>query len=85
MLPRLFEQRRHVLALIRDRRALGIVLVITAGRPARGAGDDRVELTLEFGDAAHSLVAIVVKPLSRAFGLPYHLDAKNPGPARNYS
>lgn len=82
--PRLFQQRRGVLALIGDGGALGVVLVVAAGRPARGAGDNPGEFAFELGDVAYRLVAVVVKPLSRAFRFPYHLMRKYPGPARNY-
>lgn len=48
----LVEQRRHVLPLERDGRALRVVLVVTARRPVACAGHDRGEVALQIGDPA---------------------------------
>jgi hypothetical protein len=63
----LVEQRRDMLPFEGDRSALGIVLVIAAGRPLGGAGDDRGELPLELGDLPEYLISIGIKPKPRYF------------------
>jgi hypothetical protein len=55
------EQCRHVLALERDGGALGVVLVVAAGRAVGRAGDDRAELPFEFGDLAEGLLAVGIQ------------------------
>jgi hypothetical protein len=56
------EQCREVLALERDRGAFGVMLVVAAGRAVGGAGDDRGELPLEFGDLAKGLLTVGIQP-----------------------
>jgi hypothetical protein len=54
-----------MLALERDRGALGIMLVVAAGRAVGGAGDDRGELPLELSDLTQGLISIGIQPKIR--------------------
>ena len=62
VLAGLHDERRHVLPLESERRALRVVLVVAAGRALARAGDDRGELPLKLRDPAQCLVAIGVQP-----------------------
>ena len=55
------KQRRDVLSLERDGGALGVVLVVAAGRAVGGAGDDSAKLPFEFGDLAEGLLAVGIQ------------------------
>ena len=58
MLAGLGGERRYVLPLEGDRRALRVVLVVTARRPLARAGDDRGEVPLKLRQPVQRLVAI---------------------------
>ena len=62
VLIRLGEQRRHVLPLEGDGRALRVMLVVTARRSLACAGHDGGEVPLQFGDPLPCLVAIGIQP-----------------------
>jgi hypothetical protein len=58
MLAGLGGERRYVLPLEGDRRALRVMLVVTAGCPLARAGNDRGELPLKLRESLQRLVSI---------------------------
>lgn len=62
MIAGLGGERSYVLPLEGDRRALWVVLVVTAGRPLARAGDDRGEVPLKLCEPVKRLVAIGGQP-----------------------
>jgi len=66
-------ERRDVLPLESDRGALGVMLVVAAGRALARAGDDRGELPLELRDPVQRVVALGGQPRLRGTRVS-HLD-----------
>ena len=58
MFTRLGGERRDMLPLESDRRALGVMLVVAPGRALARAGDNRRELPLKPGEPVERLVAV---------------------------
>jgi hypothetical protein len=62
MLPGLRGERRDMLPLESDRRALRVMLVVAPGRALAGAGDDRGELPVKLRDLVQHLVTLGGQP-----------------------
>jgi hypothetical protein len=62
MFTRLGGERRDMLPLESDRRALGVMLVVATGRALARAGDDRGEVPLKLRDPVQRLVTIGGQP-----------------------
>jgi hypothetical protein len=62
MLARLGGERRDMLPLESDGRALRVMLVVAPGRALARAGDDRGEVPVKLGDPLQCLVTIGAQP-----------------------